>query len=134
MNIIQHIDRWAKLCESEDIINEYNNEIPIDRDTIINSFKEDISDEKYSPTREFVESAYDILNEKFFDGKLPDRLVLNVSNSPRASFMGLARCRIVGFDIIRAMSITLNSSRKMTLHNWLEVVLHEMIHILDYET
>ena len=135
MNIIQYIDRWAKLCESEDIINEYNNEIPIDRDTIINSFKEDISDEKYSPTREFVESAYGILNEKFFEGKLPDRLILDVSNSPRASFMGLARCRTNNLlNMVTATSITLNSSRKMTLHNWLEVVLHEMIHILDYET
>ena len=54
MTILEHIDRWAKLCESEEVINEYKNEIPVNRDMIINSFKEDISDEKYSPTREFI--------------------------------------------------------------------------------
>ena len=135
MTILEHIDRWAKLCESEEVINEYKNEIPIDRDMIINSFKEDISDEKYAPTREFIQTAYDILNEKFFEDKLPDRLVFDISNSPRASFMGLARCRINNLlNMVTATSITLNGSRKMTLHNWLEVVLHEMIHVLDYET
>lgn len=28
----------------------------------------------------------------------------------------------------------MNGSRTLTLHEWLEVVLHEMIHVLDYET
>ena len=31
-------------------------------------------------------------------------------------------------------AVTLNGSRTLTLHEWLEVVLHEMIHVLDYET
>lgn len=33
-----------------------------------------------------------------------------------------------------ATAITLNGSRTLTSHEWLEVVLHEMIHVLDYET
>ena len=31
-------------------------------------------------------------------------------------------------------AVTLNAARTLTLHEWLEVVLHEMIHVLDYET
>lgn len=30
--------------------------------------------------------------------------------------------------------LAVNGARTLTLHEWLEVVLHEMIHILDYET
>ena len=37
-------------------------------------------------------------------------------------------------DKVWATSVTLNGSRTLTLHEWLEVVLHEMIHVLDYET
>lgn len=35
---------------------------------------------------------------------------------------------------VKASAVTLNGSRTLTLHEWLEVVLHEMIHVLDYET
>lgn len=134
MTILEHIDYWANICESEELVNEYER-IPVDKDTILNSFKQDISEEKYTPTQEFLETAYEILNEKFFGGKLPTRLVFQISNSPRANFMGLARCKINNSaNMVQSTSILLNGSRKMTLHSWLEVVLHEMIHVLDYET
>ena len=35
---------------------------------------------------------------------------------------------------VKSTSVTLNGARTLTLHEWLEVVLHEMIHVLDYET
>ena len=39
-----------------------------------------------------------------------------------------------GHDRVWTTSVTLNGSRTLTMHEWLEVVLHEMIHVLDYET
>ena len=65
----------------------------------------------------------------------PGRLLFMVSNAPRARYMGLAGYQINRFlKHVTPMFIKLNGSRKMTVHNWLEVVLHEMIHILDYQT
>ena len=79
--------------------------------------------------------AYGILNDRFFRGNLPDSLNFRVKVQPTESYIGLAsymhdRRR----DKVWATGVTLNGSRTLTLHEWLEVVLHEMIHILDYET
>ena len=58
-----------------------------------------------------------------------------VSNAPRSNYMGQAGYRINNYAAtITPTLIKLNSSRKMTVHNWLEVVLHEIIHIVDYQT
>jgi hypothetical protein len=36
------------------------------------SFETDVSDEKFSPSREFLRVAYGIFNDRFFRGKLPE--------------------------------------------------------------
>ena len=55
--------RWKRVI-SESIT-------PSDEDTIMASFNADVSDEKFSPTRDFLETAYGIFNEEFFGGRLP---------------------------------------------------------------
>ena len=42
------------------------------------SFKKDVSDEKYSPLKEFLETAYGIFNDKFFRGQLPEGIIFQV--------------------------------------------------------
>lgn len=79
--------------------------------------------------------AYAIFNDEFFGGRLPTSLRFLVKVQPTKSYIGLASyvCDYVRGKV-RATSVTLNGSRTLTLHEWLEVVLHEMIHVLDYET
>ena len=79
--------------------------------------------------------AYGILNKKFFHDNLPAGISFKVKVQPTKRYIGLAsyvydRAR----DRVWSTGVTLNGSRTLTLHEWLEVVLHEMIHILDYET
>ena len=79
--------------------------------------------------------AYAIFNDEFFGGRLPTRLAFKVKVQPTKSYIGLASYVYdYGRTKVRATAITLNGSRTLTLHEWLEVVLHEMIHVLDYET
>lgn len=89
----------------------------------------------FPPSKEFLETAYNIFNEKFFNNSLPDNLKFLVSNAPRATYMGLAAYHYNNFtETVTPTYIKLNGSRRMTVHNWLEVILHEIIHILDYQT
>ena len=46
--------------------------IPSDEETIMASFETDVSDEKFSPSREFLRVAYGIFNDRFFRGNLPE--------------------------------------------------------------
>ena len=108
---------------------------PSDKETILASFNADVSDEKFSPTPDFLETAYGIFNDRFFRGQLPDKLAFKVKVQPTRSYIGLAS---YVYDRrnekVWPTNVTLNGSRTLTLHEWLEVVLHEMIHVLDYET
>lgn len=66
---------------------------------------------------------------------MPESLQFKVKTQPTKSYIGMASYvfdRITGK--VNATSVTLNGARTLTLHEWLEVVLHEMIHVLDYET
>ena len=44
---------------------------PSDVDTIMASFNNDVSDEKFYPTSDFLKIAYGIFNDEFFGGRLP---------------------------------------------------------------
>ena len=105
---------------------------PSDMESIEASFNKDVSDEKYSPTEEFLRVAYRKFNDEFFGNELPS-LEFRVKSKPSQRFVGLAsyECNLLK-RTITPIAITLNSSRTMTLHEWLEVVLHEMVHIYDY--
>lgn len=129
------ITRWANLCENLDGGFVTEEQTPSDVETIMASFSQDVSDAKFSPTKEFLEVAYGIFNGKFFGDSLPKRLIFQVKVQPTQSYIGLASymCNnATGF--VQAVSITLNGAKTLTLHEWLEVVLHEMIHVLDYQT
>ena len=99
------------------------------------SFHKDVSKKKFSPTSDFLETAYGIFNKKFFGGSLPTGLRFTVKVQPTASYIGMASYIYdYGRGRVKATAVTLNGSRTLSLHEWLEVVLHEMIHVLDYET
>lgn len=117
---------WILLNESK---------ITNDRKELLKSFNKDISDEKFSPTEDFLVTAYDILNERFFNGLLPMHIEFKVSSSVTSPFIGLASYKFNrDKGTVWATSVTLNGSRKLSVHEWLEVVLHEMVHVYDYET
>ena len=95
----------------------------------------DVSDQKLSATPEFLEVAYKMLNRKYFNGKLPTGIAFRVRVQTRESYVGKASYI---YDIyegkLHTKAVTLNGANTLSLHEWLEVVLHEMIHVLDYET
>ena len=79
--------------------------------------------------------AYAIFNSKFFGGTLPPRLAFIIKSQPTKSYIGTASYVYDNYrHSVKATAITLNAANTLTLHEWLEVVLHEMIHVLDYET
>lgn len=129
MKNILSISNFLELYES------ITSKIPSDKESLLKSFKKDVSQDMFAPTQEFLETSYNLLNEKFFNNSLPHNLIFIISNAPRAIYMGVAGYQINRFlEHVTPLFIKLNGSRKMTVHNWLEVVLHEMIHILDYQT
>ena len=126
-NISYKID-YIKLYES------ITSKIPSDKESILKSFNQDVSEDMFAPTQEFLETSYNLFNEKFFNNSLPHNLKFIITNAPRATYIGKAAYQINRYlKQIIPLAIKLNGSRKMTVHNWLEVVLHEMIHILDYQ-
>lgn len=89
----------------------------------------------FPPSKEFLETSYNLLNEKFFNNSLPHDLNFIITKAPKAHYMGLSTYRCNNLtETVYPIAIKLNGVRKMTVHNWLEVVLHEMIHVLDYKT
>lgn len=106
---------------------------PSDLETIMASFHTDVSDEKFSPTTEFLKISYNKLNSELFGNELPSNIDLVVKSAPSKSFFGRATATI--YRRLRKLtpnSIILNGSATLTLHEWLEVVVHEMVHIVDY--
>ena len=67
---------------------------PSDLETIMASFNSDVSDEKFSPTREFLKVAYDKLNSELFGNELPSNIDLVVKSAPSKSFFGRATATI----------------------------------------
>ena len=127
------IRQWASLCESAQLVSEQTT--PSGVDDIMASFDKDVSDRKFSPSKEFLEAAYTIFNRRFFQDSLPVGLIFSIKVQPTESYIGQAWYEYNrASGRVRATAITLNGARTLTLHEWLEVVLHEIIHVLDYET
>lgn len=169
MNILES----SPFLEIGKILSE--SETPSDPETILASFHSDVDDTKFSPSTAFLESAFQILDERLFENEISRRLkkdeekleklkskaavsssrrvsrymrqtsdsgarhlhglLLTVETKPRESEIGSASyltSRTSGE--ISPSQVFLNSAYTLTLHEWLEVVLHEMIHILDYQT
>ena len=108
---------------------------PSDMESIEASFNKDVSDDKFLPTKEFLKNAYCKLNSELFDDELPTDIKLNILNGDSLSKVASANCNLViddGFVYSKDYEISLNSKFKLTIHTWIEIVAHEMIHILDY--
>ena len=134
-----YINYWAKLIsENREFLNESGT--PHDLTTLLASFNNDVSDEKFSPTREFAQSAFQIINDRLLDHKLdcgafhPGGIAFfQVESQPSSSRVGCSKALVDKIrETITPVSITLNGAKTLTLHEWLEVVLHEMIHTYDY--
>lgn len=127
------VNHYDYLDDNESVsVNEST--IPHDIDTIEKSFNGNVIADKFAPTVEFLETAYDIFNSRFFDDKLPSGLKMVIKTSSRNSAVGCASYQINRItNSVRAVGVTLNAANKLTIHDWLEVVLHEMVHIYDYQ-
>lgn len=136
MHSEDYINYWAGLVsENRELVSEANT--PRDKETILASFNHDVSDEKFSPTEEFARTAYEIMDEKFFDHKLSKYLqsssFFRIDSQPSSSRVGCAMAQISRqANFVRPVYIILNGAKTLTLHEWLETVLHEMIHVYDY--
>lgn len=107
---------------------------PSDMESINASFNKDVSDEKFTPTVEFMKVVYNKMNKEFFFNYLPFDTEIRLSTRQ----MGVKN--EIGFapyvksttkHEVTPKAIVLNSSYKFTLHGWIEVMLHEMIHVSD---
>jgi hypothetical protein len=109
---------------------------PSDMKSINASFNKDVSDEKFTPTVKFMKAVYNKMNKEFFFNYLPDepefKLVVRSMGNNRDVGIAYYKRSIGGKKNIVPVSMLLNSSYTLTLHGWMEVILHEMIHISDY--
>ena len=107
---------------------------PSDLDDIENSFNGDVSDEKYTPTKKFLKNGYDMLNEKLFNNRLPSDFEFKIEHGLKDNAAGHTYAndnKKEGEFVIDGVS--LNGTLMMTIHSWLETILHEMIHVMDFK-
>ena len=107
---------------------------PSDLDDIENSFNGDVSDEKYTPTKKFLKNGYDMLNEKLFNNRLPSDFEFKIEHGLKDNAAGHTYAndnKKEGEFVIDRVS--LNGTLMMTIHSWLETILHEMIHVMDFK-
>ena len=107
---------------------------PSDIETINASFNHDVSDEKYTPTKKFLKNGYDMLNEKLFNNRLPSDFEFKIEHGLKDNAAGHTYAndnKKEGEFVIDGVS--LNGTLMMTIHSWLETILHEMIHVMDFK-
>lgn len=95
----------------------------------------DKSNEYFVPTIEFAKKVYDRANKELFFNNLPtpNELEFKIENRIRHNVAGYAKSKID--DIMNTLvpsALVLNGARTLTGHSWVEVIIHEMIHICDY--
>ena len=108
--------------------------IPNGIEIIKKSFNNDYTYEKFTPTIEFLEEAYEYLNNKLFKGKLPEDIEFKIEHSLEDNDAGHTYAnddKTEGEFVIDRVS--LNGTLMMTIHSWLETILHEMIHVMDFK-
>ena len=117
--------KWILLSESY---------IPNGIEIIKKSFNNDYTYEKFTPTIEFLEEAYGYLNNRLFQGKLPEDIEFKIEHSLEDNDAGHTYAnddKKEGEFVIDCVS--LNGTIMMTIHSWLETILHEMIHVMDFK-
>lgn len=106
--------------------------IPSDTSIIDASIKRDVSSEQYYANVEFMQYAYNKLNYLLFYNFLPSNIKFSVKNL-KNNMVGCALYKIdTTSNQVIPISISLNIKFKLTVHQWLEAMVHEMIHICDY--
>lgn len=93
---------------------------------------------KYTPTREFLLYAYTKLNKLFFDDKLPSSSDINIHignldefNNDSKIHLGCTNISLSESGIVVVHDLLLNGTIMITLHEWVEAIIHEMIHIQE---
>ena len=117
--------KWILLSESY---------IPNGIEIIKKSFNDDYTYEKFTPTIKFLEEAYGYLNNRLFQGKLPEDIEFKIEHSLEDNDAGHTYAnddKTEGEFVIDRVS--LNGTLMMTIHSWLETILHEMIHVMDFK-
>ena len=117
--------KWILLSESY---------IPNGIEIIKKSFNNDYTYEKFTPTIEFLEEAYGYLNNRLFQGKLPEDIEFKIEHGLKDNAAGHTYAnddKTEGEFVIDGVS--LNGTIMMTIHSWLETILHEMIHVMDFK-
>ena len=104
---------------------------PEDNAIITKVIDGDLSEKKYTPTEKFLEVAYLKLNERFFENSLPKNLTFTMEKSPKKHHIGKTNITIYSDEIVDVDGIELNSSTMLTLHEWIESIIHEMIHVQE---
>ena len=102
-------------------------------DSVINNSCED--NIKYSPDIEFMRIAYEKLNKMVFMNSLPSDMKFKVVNG-FDKYVGdtiVMRSSINGSKMLFPTTIVFNNSLTLTMREWINVMLHEMIHAYDVE-
>ena len=108
--------------------------IPSDDKFIVNSLNID-DGMKYTPTKDFLEKMYGLLNQKFFGGRLPFDIGFRIEHDLKDKACGHADGEDVNNDgTFRINYISLNGTLMKSVRSWIETIIHEMIHIDDIKT
>lgn len=140
-DIEELIEAWNKIYRESFQKRELNesNSIPTEEE-IRNAFSaKGNRGKKIVPTIELLYSAYNIIRKDLFNNHLPSSdydIMFNVRVLPKSSWMGLTECHMIynGEKLNRLfrLTVSLNSAYQLSLHEWLEIIVHEMIHVYDY--
>lgn len=115
--------KWKRL-----VLEEY---APEDKTLITKVIDGDLSEKKYTPTEKFLEVAYMELNKRFFENSLPKNLTFTTEKSPKKHHIGKTNITIYDNGVVNVDGVELNSSIMLTLHEWVEAIAHEMIHVQE---
>ena len=102
---------------------------PSDMKSIEASFNKDVSDEKFTPTVEFVKNVYDKMNKELFGNGLVKSDEIDISIVPLYSENGITQAHDLDDGSVEINGLEISSTTTLTMHTWMETILHEMIHI-----
>lgn len=116
---------WILLSEA--------NVIPSDDEMINKALTDSTYNAKFEPSIEFVTKIYGIINRKYFLNSLPNNMSFKILNFPNEAYHGDTKCFVNKYGRLIPSLIIFNKAFLLSPHQWVEVIIHEMIHVLDYE-
>ena len=119
--------KWKLITEKE---------TPSDSDVIQLALDGKCNDKtKYSPSIKFMSILYDKLNELVFIDMLPSDMKFKIIDAidDYAGDTIIGRSAVNGSNMLFATTIVFNNSIKLTIPDWIDVMVHEMIHVYDIE-